>query len=235
MLGGGTTTGKDMTTPSGSLSSEFKAFEETSLRLGLSRFTLNQIFDRRKGKRLDAFERRCQTTQLMRIGLCGKGGVRACEEAVGMPLMDLPAETLEFMLTLKPVNTVELFMEQNRNVAAIRDALAWVANGQSISEELFHQRASVAEIVILFRKLVQMDVNLLLNVKEEFRPLAIRETVKLGMDCLKRLRALVMSTRTGGKIRAGRVVPMRSARPDRPPRITKENVRELIESSKRRR
>ena len=205
--------------------SEYKFLEECGTRFGISHLTLDRLFDRVELKTIEGIDRRFSNVQLLRVGACGAARAKQYEEAIAANgLMEVDDYSLETALMLKPVGTIEQFLDQFRHAAPIRDVLSMIQRDVPITAELLQQKPDVAELVVLFRELVDADVDLLLTVPRNKRTEAIQEITRLGLQCVHKLRHMVVAARAatrqrGRNIDLGDVPP-----PGTRPRITGGNL-----------
>jgi len=206
----------------------FQLLEESAKRLGIAQLSLNRIFDRMERRTLDDLQRRFARVQWQRVALCGRARIREYESLIAeTPILEMPPRVVETALLLKPVDTLEVCLEQNLNIAAIREMLAIIQSDLPITETLANKKPSVAEAVVLFRKIIETDVALILSTRAARRQEMFRETAQWGQACFARIQGLCFNARRTRKMKGERAVPLRERVLDERPRITKENIKQF--------
>jgi hypothetical protein len=228
------TPGPSTTSPSGNWQggatkppqTEFALLQECGSRLGVSRMTLTRLYDRAELKAMDDVEKRLTSIQLARLGACGTERARAYEQLdETRNLMEYDEETMAAALTVKPVDTVEQFLDLNSGMAPVREALEMVKACTPITPDLIEEKPEVAELVVLFQELLEQDVDLILSSQRQNRNLSMRTMRELGERCIQLCRKLTLeakrTTRRSQLAQPEDNTPM----PEEPPkRITKSSM-----------
>lgn len=214
--------------------SAFQLLEESGKQLGIAQLSLNRIFDRMERRTLEDLQRRFARVQWQRVALCGRARISEYEGVIAeTPLIEITPQVLETALLLKPVDTIEVCLEQNQNIAAIREMLAIIRSDLPITEALVNKKPNLAEAVVLFRKIIEADVALILSTPASQRQDVFLETVEWGQACFARIQDMYFNARRSRKMQGERVVPLSERVLDERPRITKENIRKLTSATSR--
>ncbi len=212
--------------------SAFKRLEESGKKLGIAQLSLNRIFDRMERRSLEELQRRFARVQWERVAHCGRLRIRDYESvAAESPILEFPPKILETALILKPVDTLELALEQNQSISTIRETLGIIRSNLPVTENLVYKKPLVAETVVLFRQIIEADVSLILSNTASEREQFIQETVGWGQACFTRMQNMYFDAQRNPKMQGERVVPLRERVLDGQQRITKSNIKQFIASS----